>query len=150
MKPLIKPGAHSTLAPYEQLDAVLRQLVIEHEKLLAQAGKASCLAGTGSPDEGIKTAEDIIAKNSPENNAELFGRTYNALGACYLKLKKPQDALMAYLHTDVLFYSNPEVHAEALYNLSKLWLALKKQDRADSARNLLTDRYAGSVWAKMQ
>lgn len=120
------------------------------QKLLAQAGKASCLAGTGSPDEGIKIAEDIITKNSPEDNAELFGRTYNALGACYLKAKKPQEALMAYLHTDVLFYSNPEVHAEALYNLSKLWLALKKQDRADSARNLLTDRYSGSAWAKMQ
>jgi tetratricopeptide (TPR) repeat protein len=120
------------------------------QKLLAQAGKASCLAGTGAPEEGIKIAEDIISKNSPEDNAELFGRTYNALGACYLKAKKPQDALMAYLHVDVLFYSNPEIHAEALYNLSKLWLALKKQDRADSARNLLTDRYAGSVWAKMQ
>ncbi|MBC8355924.1 MAG: tetratricopeptide repeat protein [Planctomycetes bacterium] len=120
------------------------------EKLMAQAGKASCLAGTGSPAEGITIAEEIISKNSPENNAELFGRTYNALGACYLKSGKPKDALMAYLHVDVLFYANSEVHAEALYNLSKLWLSLKKQDRADSARNLLTDRYAGSVWAKTQ
>ena len=120
------------------------------QQLLAQAGKASCLAGTGSPEEGIKIAEEIIMKNSPEDNAELFGRTYNALGACYLKSGKPRDALMAYLHVDVLFYAHPEVHAEALYNLSKLWLALKKQDRADSARNLLTDRYSGSVWAKTQ
>jgi tetratricopeptide (TPR) repeat protein len=120
------------------------------QKLLAQAGKAACLAGTGSPAEGIKIAEEIITKNSPEDNSELFGRTYNALGACYLKLGKPKDALMAYLHVDVLFYANPEVHAEALYNLSKLWLSLKKQDRADSARNLLTDRYSGSSWAKTQ
>ncbi|MEX0818226.1 MAG: tetratricopeptide repeat protein, partial [Pirellulaceae bacterium] len=118
------------------------------QKLLAQAGKASCLAGTGSPEEGIAIAEEIITKNSPENNSELFGRTYNALGASYLKAGKPKEALMAYLHVDVLFYAHPEVHAEALYNLSKLWLTLKKQDRADSARNLLTDRYAGSVWAK--
>ncbi|MEO8494268.1 MAG: tetratricopeptide repeat protein, partial [Planctomycetota bacterium] len=68
------------------------------QKLMAQAGKASCLAGTGAPDEGIKMAEDIITKNSPEDNAELFGRTYNALGACYLKAGKPREALMAYLH----------------------------------------------------
>ena len=117
---------------------------------MAKAGKASCLAGTGSPAEGITIAEKLITENSPENNAELFGRTYNALGACYLKAGKPKDALMAYLHVDVLFYSDSEVHAEALYNLSKLWLSLKKQDRADNARNLLTDRYAGSVWAKTQ
>lgn len=120
------------------------------QKLMAQAGKASCLAGTGAAAEGIKLAEEIIMKNSPEDNSELFGRTYNALGASYLKAGKPKEALMAYLHTDVLFYSVPEVHAEALYNLSKLWLSLKKQDRADSARNLLVDRYAGSAWAKKQ
>ncbi len=120
------------------------------QKLMAQAGKASCLAGTGAAAEGIKLAEEIIMKNSPEDNAELFGRTYNALGACYLKDSKPKEALMAYLHTDVLFYAEPEVHAEALYSLSKLWLQLKKQDRADSARNLLNDRYSGSSWAKKQ
>lgn len=120
------------------------------QQLFAKAGKAGCLAGTGSPAEGIQLAEEIISKNSPENNSELFGRTYNALGACYLKSGKPSEALMAYLHVDVLFYANPEVHAEALHHLSKLWLTLKKQDRADSARNLLTDRYAGSVWAKTQ
>ncbi len=39
MKPLMKPAPPSTLSPYEQLDAVLRQLVIEHEKLLTQAGE---------------------------------------------------------------------------------------------------------------
>lgn len=37
MKPSMKTAASSVLSPYEQLDAVLRELVIEHEKLLAQA-----------------------------------------------------------------------------------------------------------------
>ena len=137
-----------------EFDAVVNSAIdtpaATQQKLLAQAGKANCLAGTGSFAEGITIAEDIISKNSPEDNAELFGRTYNALGACYLKAGQPREALMAYLHVDVLFYAEPEVHAEALYNLGKLWLALKKQDRADSARNLLKDRYAGSAWAKAQ
>ncbi len=138
----------------QEYDAVINSAIdtpaATQQKLMAQAGKAGCLAGTGAPAEGIKLAEDIIAKNSPEGNSELFGRTYNALGACYLKLGKPKEALMAYLHVDVLFYAEPEVHAESLYHLNKLWLALKKQDRADSARGLLTDRYAGSSWAKLQ
>lgn len=34
-KPILKQAGPSLLSPYEQLDAVLRQLVIEHEKLLA-------------------------------------------------------------------------------------------------------------------
>ena len=120
------------------------------QKTLAMAGKAACLAGAGNPDEGIKVAEEIIAKNSPEESGELFGRTYNALGACYLKAGKQKDALMAYLHVDVLFYAHPEVHAEALYHLSKLWAGINKQDRAVDARNLLVDRYSGSVWAKKE
>ena len=54
---------------------------------------------------------------------------------------------MAYLHVDVLFYADPDTHAESLYHLSKLWLVAKNQDRAAAAKNLLKQRYAGSVWS---
>jgi len=120
------------------------------QKLMAQVGKAACLAGTGKPDEGIALLNDVIQKNNSEENSELFGRAYNALGACYLAAGKQQEALMAYLHTDVLFFAELEVHAEALYHLSKLWAVVKKQDRAVDAKSLLTDRYAGSTWAKRE
>ena len=84
------------------------------QKLMAQAGQAVCAAGLGNADEAIKLAEDIISKHSPEDNNELFGRAYNAQGTAYLKAGKQKEALIAFLHTDVLFYSHPEVHAEAL------------------------------------
>lgn len=115
------------------------------QKLLATVGKAQCLGETGKPDEGVKMLEDIITKNDPQD-AKLFARTYNALGACHLKAGRDKDALLAYLHTDVLFYSDGEAHAEALYNLVKLWTNLNKADRATAARSTLKDRYAGSVW----
>lgn len=118
-------------------------------RLLAQVGKARCLAETSSPEEGIQLLEKIIGENEP-SDTELFGRAYNAQGDCYLRAGKQKDALMAYLHVDVLFYSDPEIHAEALHHLSKLWAAIKKPDRAASARNLLDQRYAGSVWASRE
>ena len=117
------------------------------QKLIAQSGKAVCLAENGRADEGIALLEEMIAKNDP-GDADLFGRIYNALGRCQMKAERPQESLMAFLHTDLLFNGNPEIHAEALYYLSKLWTTVNKPDRATTARNLLVERYAGSVWAK--
>ena len=116
------------------------------QKLFAQIGRARCLAETKSPDEGIKSIEKVIAKNDPSDK-ELFGRAYNAHGDCLLKAGKQKDALLAYLHVDVLFYSNPDIHAEALHHLSSLWAANKNNDRAVAAQKLLTERYSGSIWA---
>lgn len=118
----------------------------KRQKLLAQVGKGKCLAEAGSPQQGIALIEQIIAENEP-SDGELFGRAYNAHGDCLLKAGRTKDALMAYLHVDVLFYSEPDVHAESLYHLSNLWGEVERPDRAAAARNLLQQRYAGSVWA---
>jgi len=117
------------------------------QKRMAEVGKAACLAETGQPDQAVATLEKIIAENDA-SDMELFGRAYNALGRSHLKANRNKEALLAYLHTDILFYGTPEVHAEALYHLSDLWKEANKADRAVAARNLLTQRYAGSVWAK--
>lgn len=121
----------------------------KRQKLFARIGKGRCLAETSTPEAGIQMIEQIIADNDP-SDAELFGRAYNAHGDCLLKAGKPKDALMAYLHVDVLFYSNADIHAESLYHLSKLWADAKKADRAVAARNLLNERYAGSIWSKKE
>ncbi len=116
-------------------------------KLLADVGRGRCLAETATPEQGINVIEKVIADNDSVDT-ELFGRAYNALGDCLQLANKPKDALMAYLHVDVLFYGDAETHAEALYHLSKLWQIAKNQDRAAVAGNLLKQRYAGSVWAE--
>ena len=121
----------------------------KRQVLLAQVGKGRCLAETSSPEAGLELIEKIIAEND-STDAELFGRAYNAHGDCLQKAGKPKDALMSYLHVDVLFYADPEIHAESLYHLSKLWAVVKKPDRAASTRNLLEQRYSGSIWAKRE
>jgi len=116
------------------------------QKQMATVGKAVCLAETSKADAGVTLVQDLINKNDPQDTV-LFARAYNALGKCYLKQNKVKEAVLAFLHTDVLFYSDADAHAEALYHLSKLWTDVNKSDRAVAARSTLRERYAGSIWA---
>ena len=137
------PGFEKVLAsPVATAEAV-------EQKMHATVGKAVCLAATGQFEQGIQLIEDLIAKNDP-SDAALFGRAYNALGACYEKAGKPYDALLAYLHTHLLFFRDPDAHAEALYHLSKLWTQVGNSERSVRARSLLQLRYAGTRWAAMK
>lgn len=119
------------------------------QKQLATVGKAVCLAETGQAEEGLAMLSDVIAKNDPKE-VVLFARTYNAMGQVFLKLNRPKDALRAYLFTDILFYADADSHAEALYRLSKLWNDVNKSERAVEARNILRERYPGTVWASLE
>jgi len=119
------------------------------QKHLAQVGRALCLAESGKAEEGLAALQDVIDKNDPQDGV-LFARAYNALGRCYLKLNRPKDAVLALLHTDVLYASDADAHAEALYYLSKLWSDINKSERALAARNTLRERYSGSFWATLE
>jgi tetratricopeptide (TPR) repeat protein len=117
------------------------------QKLLATLGRAVCLAGTGKADEGIALATKIIDENNSQEKPVLFAKAYNALGTCFLKAEKRQDALLAFLHVDLLFNQDPDAHAESLYHLSSLWKDMNKSERVLKARSLLESRYSGSPWA---
>jgi tetratricopeptide (TPR) repeat protein len=119
------------------------------QKNLAQVGRALCVAETGKAEEAVAALDDMINKNDSQD-AVLFARVYNALGRCYIKLNKPRDAVTALLHTDMLYSSDADAHAEALYYLSKVWSDINKSERAVAARNALRERYAGSFWATLE
>ena len=91
--------------------------------------------------------EGILAKADPEN-VELHARAYNTLGNAWKKAGRDKEALLAFLHVDVLYFAVPEAHAEALANLSELWTKMHKTRRAARARNILDERYKNSRWAK--
>ena len=117
------------------------------QHLAATLGKAISRSETGQIDEAIKMVETVIADAGPED-VQLHARAYNALGTCYMKGNKTKDALLAFLHVDVLYKSFPEAHAEALANLAKLWVLVGKGDRARDASVLLKERYPNSRWAQ--
>jgi hypothetical protein len=130
------------------LGTTLNTPVASRQKEFASLGKAKCLADATQPqpDQGVALAEKIIA-DGDSRDGELFARAYNSLGYCHMKAGRPKDALLAYLHVDLMFYQDPSQHAEALYHLQTLWRDVNKADKALRARSLLKERYAGSVWA---
>jgi tetratricopeptide (TPR) repeat protein len=119
----------------------------QEQKLAATLGKAVSMAETGGGSEAVGMIEKIIQDANPEQK-ELHARAYNALGSCYQKSGQTKDALLAYLHVDVLYNTVPEAHAEALASLAPLWQAVGQEEQARQARKLLQERYAGSRWAK--
>jgi tetratricopeptide (TPR) repeat protein len=117
-------------------------------RLAAQLGKANCLAATGESAAAIEQVQTVIDNAEPEDT-DLNARAYLTLGNCYRQKEGgTKDALLAYLHVDLLYPGNREAHAEALSNLARLWNELGKPERALQATQLLKDRYASSVWAK--
>lgn len=128
----------ATSATGEEADALKRA---------ATLGKAEAQAGSGQFDQAISAVEAIIAQADPENQ-ELHARAYNVLGTCYKAAGKNQEALLAFLHVDLLYSRFPMQHAEALANLAALWSQLDKADRAAEAQTTLLEKYPQSTWAQ--
>lgn len=120
---------------------------VDSQKLTATLGKAESLAATGKVDAAVGMIEQVIQDADPEA-MQLHARAYNALGSCYEQAGRTKDALLAYLHVDVLYNTVPEAHAEALSHLVPLWQAIGQGERSREAKQTLEEKYAGSHWAK--
>ena len=112
----------------------------------AKAGQARCLGETGKPAAGIALTDKLIKDNDPKTQKQLFAQAYNAQGVCYRSNKQPKDAILAFLHTHLIFNESADAHAESLYHLSQLWSEVSKADRAQDSKRLLREKYAGTFW----
>jgi tetratricopeptide (TPR) repeat protein len=142
-------------AQYDQarksFEAVMNQTGTTEEirqfQLLAKCQLAKIDALQGDVNSAIAALEKII-QNENSDNTQLFAYAYNALGTGYLQSEQLKKACRAFLHTELLFSTEPDAHAEALFQLSKIWMELKETDRANQARELLTNRYRNTIWAQ--
>ena len=114
-------------------------------KLMAQCQLARIDALEGNVDSAVDAVEKIIKTESADNK-QLFALCYNTLGICNLQKKDLRGAAIAFLHTDLLFSTEPDAHSEALYHLTKIWPQLEETDRANRARQTLSRSYANSFW----
>ena len=139
---------NKAIAAYQMvLDSSEQGEQANRAKLKATLGKASALAEIGQGEQGIDSVKKVI-RSSGQGDDEMQAQAYNALGNCYRAMQQPKEAVLQYLHTDTLYFQDPEAHAEALGRLAKLWDQLKKSERAAQARKTLNTRYPNSKWNK--
>jgi len=132
--------AQQAFAAAEQIEGDDSDPLILRQRQSARLGKAQCLAEEQNYDDAIEAIEQVIVATDPED-AILSARAYNTLGDCLLKAARAKEALIAYLHVDVLYFTAAEEHAEALKNLAKLWVEIDQPERALQAQNMLKRRY---------
>src|SRR4051812_37197302 len=111
----------------------------------AQLAKAESLVGLKKFADAETDVRAVI-KATPPEDYQAQSAAYNTLGDCLRAAGKPKDALIAYLHTDLLYAKDKEQHPRALANLSKLWRERKRDARADEAWNRLKQDYPQSPW----
>jgi TolA-binding protein len=109
---------------------------------LAKAALAIATAKQGNGKEALEMVNELIAKLNPADT-ETAAEIYNAQGASYAAMGDTEGALLAYLHTQLMFSTHPGPHSEALKQLADLWTKVGKPDRAAEARSELQQRYPG-------
>lgn len=111
----------------------------------ARLAKVESLVGLKKFAEAEADVRTLI-KAAPAEDYQAQSSAYNALGDCLRAAGKTKDALLAYLHTDLLYSRDKEQHPRALANLAKLWRELRRDDRADDALSRLKQDYPKSPW----
>jgi tetratricopeptide (TPR) repeat protein len=116
-------------------------------KYEAMVAKARALVAQNRHAEALAPLNEVLDHAPPEETA-LKAEAYVLQGACLQATNKSKEAVLAYLHVDVLFARESAFHAEALYHLARLWKAVQYPDRALEAQAKLEGMYPNSEWAK--
>ena len=131
---------------FQKLDRVDSNSPQSRQYKLAGKCQLAKIKASTDPSSAIKELEAII-KAEPEENSLVMAHAYNALGACYQSQGDTKAAVLAYLHNDLLFDSEDDARAEALFHLATLFVDVNDPDSANAARQKLLSRYQNTVWA---
>lgn len=112
---------------------------------LAKAGQAVTFARQGKGQQGLEQVNSLITQLDP-GDSEMAAQIYNAQGASFEAIDDAVGAVLAYLHTHLMFSGQAAAHAEALSRLVELWPQVGNPQRANEARQELQQRYPG--WKK--
>ena len=140
---LKKQDPEAASAEFEKVIGLKAQSTeVARLQVLAKAGKALALAQGNQGADSLAITNELIGELNP-TDVEMAARIYNAQGAGFEASGDTEGAILAYLHTHLMFSLQPDAHAEALQRLVELWPQIGKPERAAEARQELQQRYPG-------
>ena len=134
----------SEVADMAELDG---QLAGFDARAAAQIGLARVLSKQGDLD-GALASLNALLDATPNSATRRQAIIYNALGDVYAAAKKPEEAIVAYLHVDLLYPAARGERVKALKALVGLWREIGRTDRAVETKRLLRDRFNVDVDAQ--
>ena len=119
----------------------------EAQRTAARIGKARCMVLIGKTDEALRSLNEILERTE-DKSPEINAMAYNAQGTALRKAGKPKEAILAFLHVHLEYYTLPDLDAEAVANLEKLFTEDHKPVHSREMRGVLDEKYRNSRWAK--
>ena len=119
-------------------------------RLQAMLGQARCMQLQMQHAEALKVLEQVVDQADADETRTL-AEAYLLQGDSLVALaQNPKDAVLAYLHVDVIpsLAAESDLHAEALFQLSKLWGTIGQAARGTEASAKLEQLYPKSEWTK--
>jgi hypothetical protein len=120
----------------------------EGRRLDAILGQALCLQKEKDNTGARKLVEQVIEEAKPAD-AAIQAEAYIRQGDLLMtEGGNAKAAIIAYLHVDVIpeFAELRDLHAEALYQLAKLWPTVGEAERGADAATRLKSQYPQSAW----
>ncbi len=111
----------------------------------ARLTKVESLIGEKKFPEAESLVRQVIA-GAPAEDVAAQSLAYNTLGDCLRTANRPKEALLAYLHTDLLYAKDKQEHPRALYQIEQLFRRLGQTARADEYAQRLKQEYPNSTW----
>ncbi len=113
----------------------------------ALLGKAKALVNLSKHDEALAVLDEVTAK-APQTATALQAEAYVLQGNSLQAANRNKEAVLAYLHVDILFPRETAYHAESLFHMARLWKTVQAPERGVDAEAKLTALYPNSEWVK--
>ncbi len=113
-------------------------------RILARLGAARVLAERGELADAEKAFAAVLAE-TPNAATLLQAKIYNALGKARADAGKPKEAIVAYLHVELLYRRATAERVQALKALAELWPKTDRPERADDAKKTLRERFGVEI-----